>query len=79
MKNLSNIIAVVLLLTTSSNLFAEDKKLTIYTYDSFAAEWGPGPAIKDAFEQSCNCTIEFVATSNAATLLTKIQIRRLTI
>ena len=74
MKNLSNIIAVVLLLTTSSNLFAEDKKLTIYTYDSFAAEWGPGPAIKDAFEQSCNCTIEFVATSNAATLLTKIKL-----
>ena len=74
MKNLSNIIAVVLLLTTSSNLFAEDKKLTIYTYDSFAAEWGPGPAIKDAFERNCNCTIEFVATSNAATLLTKIKL-----
>mgnify|MGYP005985090905 CR=1 FL=1 len=25
-------------------------QLTVYTYDSFAAEWGPGPAVKKAFE-----------------------------
>lgn len=24
--------------------------LTVYTYDSFAADWGPGPAVKKAFE-----------------------------
>ncbi|HAS2736770.1 TPA: thiamine ABC transporter substrate-binding protein, partial [Vibrio cholerae] len=24
--------------------------LTVYTYDSFAAEWGPAPAIEKAFE-----------------------------
>jgi thiamine transport system substrate-binding protein len=56
-------------------LFAETSKiLTIYTYDSFAAEWGPGPAIKIAFEKDCECNVKFVATSNAATLLAKIQL-----
>ena len=52
----------------------KNKTLIIYTYDSFAAEWGPGPSIKSAFEKNCDCTIEFIATSNAATLLTKIQL-----
>lgn len=35
--------------------------LTVYTYDSFSAEWGPGPAIKKAFEAQCNCELKFVA------------------
>ena len=74
MKYLTNIIAAILLLLTSSNIFAENKLLTIYTYDSFAAEWGPGPTIKTTFEKNCDCTIKFIATSNAATLLTKIQL-----
>ena len=26
--------------------------LTVYTYDSFASEWGPGPAIEKAFEEN---------------------------
>jgi thiamine transport system substrate-binding protein len=31
--------------------------LTIYTYDSFVAEWGPGPKVKEAFEKQCDCTL----------------------
>ena len=34
--------------------------LTIYTYESFITEWGPGPQIKEAFEKKCNCKLEFV-------------------
>lgn len=34
--------------------------LTIYAPDYFASEWGPGPAIKAAFEENCDCTIEYV-------------------
>jgi len=36
----------------SAQAFAADT-LTVYTYSSFAAEWGPGPKIKQAFEQEC--------------------------
>ena len=57
-----------------SKVSASNQTLIIYTYDSFAAEWGPGPAIETAFEKKCECEVEFVATSNAGTLLTKIKL-----
>ncbi|MGB3407082.1 MAG: thiamine ABC transporter substrate binding subunit [Jannaschia sp.] len=38
--------------------FAEP--LTVYAPDYFASEWGPGPAIKQAFEASCECEITYV-------------------
>ncbi len=47
-------------------------KLTIYTYDSFISEWGPGPIIKKTFEEKHNTDIEFVAVDSAATLLNKV-------
>ena len=31
---------------------AETPTLTVYTYDSFATEWGPGPAMETEFEAS---------------------------
>ena len=46
--------------------------LTIYTYDSFVSEWGPGPIIKKKFEDKFKKHLKFVAVDSAATLLTKI-------
>ena len=46
--------------------------LTIYTYDSFVSEWGPGPIIKKRFEEKYNTNINFVALDSAATLLNKV-------
>lgn len=34
--------------------------LTVYAPDYFASEWGPGPAIKAAFEEKCGCELDFV-------------------
>ncbi len=47
-------------------------KLTIYTYDSFVSEWGPGPIIEKIFEEKHNADVEFVAVDSAATLLNKV-------
>ncbi|MEL7184171.1 MAG: thiamine ABC transporter substrate-binding protein, partial [Pseudomonadota bacterium] len=46
-----------LILTASA---ASAEPLTIYAPDYFGSEWGPGPAIKDAFEASCACEIAYV-------------------
>lgn len=46
--------------------------LTIYTYDSFVSDWGPGPKIKKIFEEKFKRHLEFVTVDSAATLLTKI-------
>ncbi|SFJ69946.1 thiamine ABC transporter substrate-binding protein [Jannaschia pohangensis] len=46
----------LMMIATSANA----EPLTIYAPDYFASEWGPGPAIKEAFEASCSCEIEYV-------------------
>ncbi len=54
------------------SLSVKAQKLTIYTYDSFVSEWGPGPIIKESFENNFNIKLEFIAVDSAATLLNKI-------
>ncbi len=64
---------ILIFLTTlfiSFTIYAE--KLTIYTYDSFVSEWGPGPIIEKIFEEKHNADVEFVAVDSAATLLNKV-------
>ena len=62
------IIFSILFLTHS--LKAE--KLTVYTYDSFVSEWGPGPLIEKAFEEKYSVDLELIAVDSAATLLNKV-------
>lgn len=54
---------------------AEDKPvLTVYTYDSFVTEWGPGPAVEKAFEATCACDLKFVPAGDGAALLSRVLI-----
>jgi thiamine transport system substrate-binding protein len=48
--------------------------LRIYAYDSFASEWGPGPALKAGFEQTCDCVVEFTTSEDAISTLRKVQL-----
>ncbi|MCF6321152.1 MAG: thiamine ABC transporter substrate binding subunit [Rhizobiaceae bacterium] len=58
-----------------STLNAQEKPtLTIYTYDAFAADWGPGPKIKSGFEESCGCIVKFVAADSSIGALRKVQL-----
>ncbi|MEM7634295.1 MAG: thiamine ABC transporter substrate binding subunit [Pseudomonadota bacterium] len=49
-------------------------KLTIYTYDSFTSDWGPGPKIKASFEATCKCELEWVAVADAVATLNRIKL-----
>ncbi|WP_407491846.1 thiamine ABC transporter substrate binding subunit [Pseudooceanicola sp. MF1-13] len=70
MKHL--IYATGLLLATQ--VAAETKTLTVYTYDSFASEWGPGPALEEAFEADCTCDLQFVTAGDGAALLSRLRL-----
>lgn len=59
-------------LSASPLAAADDPVLTVYTYDSFVAEWGPGPAVEKAFEADCACDLRFVATGDGAALLSRL-------
>jgi thiamine transport system substrate-binding protein len=48
--------------------------LTVYTYDSFAGEWGPGGTVKERFEEVCDCILEWVGTEDAGTLLARLKL-----
>lgn len=47
--------------------------LTVYTYDSFAASWGPGPQVKKAFEANCQCELKFVTLEDGVSLLNRLR------
>ncbi|CAI1127811.1 Thiamine-binding periplasmic protein precursor [Serratia proteamaculans] len=62
----------LLLLLCAAPVFAKPT-LTVYTYDSFAADWGPGPAVKKAFEAQCGCELKFVALEDGVSLLNRLR------
>ncbi len=53
---------------------AADKTLTVYTYESFTSEWGPGPKVKEAFEKTCGCTVNFVSVADGVALLSRLKL-----
>lgn len=67
--------AALLILGFAARAAAEEVPiLRIYTYDSFAAEWGPGPQLKAGFEKDCGCIVEFVATDSSIGALRRVQL-----
>jgi thiamine transport system substrate-binding protein len=47
------------LLAGLSPAHAQTPILTVYAPDYFASEWGPGPAIEQAFEARCGCDLQY--------------------
>lgn len=55
-----------------SPLIADE--LYVYTYDSFASEWGPGPAIEAAFEEICDCDLIYTTAADAGIILARLRL-----
>ena len=67
---------VLLFLSIGCTIASANAKetLTIYTYDSFASEWGPGPNIKKAFEKECGCLLQFVPLEDGVAILNRLKL-----
>ncbi|EKA7352790.1 thiamine ABC transporter substrate binding subunit [Vibrio vulnificus] len=77
MKHTLNLIAlasITSMMDISSSALAADKTLTIYTYDSFASDWGPGPTVEKAFEAQCGCDVNFVALDDGVSILNRLRL-----
>src|SRR4051812_30799196 len=48
--------------------------LTVYTYNSFTSEWGPGPALEKDFEAHCGCDLTWVSLEDGAALLSRLKL-----
>jgi len=69
------VLSFFMLMLAIGNAQAQQRELTVYTYESFTAEWGPGPAIKAGFEEQCgDCTVNFVALDSSAGILNRVQL-----
>ncbi len=68
------ILSLFAMLAFLSNPATAKPTLTIYTYDSFTADWGPGPAIKKSFEKTCNCTLKWVSIADGVALLNRLKL-----
>ncbi|OCJ03187.1 thiamine ABC transporter substrate binding subunit [Rhizobium sp. AC44/96] len=62
------------LAVSAADASAAGKTLTIYTYESFTSEWGPGPKVKEAFEKTCDCTVNFVSVADGVALLSRLKL-----
>jgi thiamine transport system substrate-binding protein len=69
-------LAAAMLLCSVGNVTAQSEKpvLTVYTYSGFPSEYGPGGTIKARFEESCGCTLEWVTSDDAGTLLARLKL-----
>lgn len=68
------LVAASLVIGVPSAAGAQEKTLTVYTYESFVSEWGPGPKVKEAFEKTCGCTVNFVGVADGVALLTRLKL-----
>jgi thiamine transport system substrate-binding protein len=71
MRSTLPILFSTLALTVSA---ASAETLTVYTYESFTAEWGPGPQVEKAFEAKCGCDVQFVSVADGVALLNRVRL-----
>ncbi|WEX77328.1 thiamine ABC transporter substrate binding subunit [Sinorhizobium numidicum] len=75
-RNISRlaIAAVALAAVATGAAAAAEKTLTIYTYESFITEWGPGAKVAEAFEKTCDCKVDYVGVADGVELLTRLKL-----
>lgn len=71
---LSSLVFPFFLLAAMGTAWAASDSLTVYTYDSFTAEWGPGPGVEKAFEAECGCDLKFVSVADGVALLNRVKL-----
>jgi thiamine transport system substrate-binding protein len=71
MRSIAAALIIAMLATTPA--FGKEA-LTVYTYESFIADWGPGPKVKAAFEKECDCSLEWVGAQDGVALLNRLRL-----
>jgi thiamine transport system substrate-binding protein len=66
--------AALLALLLTFGAQAATPTLTVYTYDSFTSDWGPGPQVKKAFEAQCDCKLDLVGLEDGVSVLNRLKL-----
>ncbi|QDC01109.1 thiamine ABC transporter substrate binding subunit [Mesorhizobium sp. 8] len=74
MRRLFSLLLSVAAVAAFAAPVAAAEKLTVYTYESFTSEWGPGPVVKKNFEAECACEVDFVSVADGVALLNRLKL-----
>ena len=62
------------LIAIATSGVADTPVLNVLTYDSFAADYGPGPAIAKGFEGVCACTVHYITAGDGGAVLARLKL-----
>ncbi len=71
---MKKLILTLLAVTAFAGTASAKDALSVYTYDSFAGDYGPGKAVKAAFEKTCDCELNFVALGDGVAVLNRLKL-----
>ncbi|MBN1785760.1 MAG: thiamine ABC transporter substrate-binding protein [Candidatus Methanofastidiosa archaeon] len=71
MKYIAVILVLFVALLSGCINGSEEKELTIYTYDSFVSDWGPGPLVIPLFEEEYGVTVNVVSIGSSGDMITR--------
>jgi len=70
------VIGVCITLTIAFPLFSmgaqKEQPLTVYAYDSFSGDWGPGKEVVAAFEEKHDIPVKIISAGDGMEMLTKV-------
>lgn len=58
----------------AATAFAQQPTLTVYTYSSFASEYGPAPKLEQNFEKVCSCDVKFMPFDDSVTMFNRVRL-----
>lgn len=58
----------------SAAAFASSPTLTVYTYSSFASDYGPAPKLEQNFEKVCSCDVKFMPFDDSVTMFNRVRL-----
>jgi thiamine transport system substrate-binding protein len=67
------LLSATMLIAFSAMAQAKDV-LTVYTYESFVGDYGPGTKIKAKFEETCNCEVKWVSLGDGVAVLNRLKL-----
>lgn len=73
-RSLVVVVAILLILTplVARGAAERDDALTVYAYDTFTGDWGPGPALAKAFEEHSGIRVNLVGSGDAVAMMSRL-------
>lgn len=71
MKRIAVLIILIVALLCGCISEEEETELTIYAYDSFVADWGPGPIVIPLFEEKYGVEVNIVSIGSSGDMLSR--------